>query len=253
MSDTNPEKDVVFFDLDETLIHGDSPAVARESGLRKTLQDLLDAGKKLFIVSATDPPPNGITYADWLNSEKQRKCTRLEEAGLPPSLFEDIIVSLPVFDCPSSPEYTAQIIQAYAIDKARVMEATLLAHSINPGRVLSIGDREDIEGVASKGLRIDFIHVPPAHTMRPTDTLQWILETKALGVSHSLPKDRTPYCLSTTVCDHNLSDLFQKFHAGFEQYVRSRLWHIIAALRFPTPEATAPDFNQYTGHLESVW
>ncbi|VVC03060.1 Uncharacterised protein [Candidatus Bilamarchaeum dharawalense] len=248
------QKDAVIFDKDETLTTvGSGKSTSREPGLDRALRDLVKAGRKLFVVSATDRPEPGISAESWIVEEKARKCTQLEEAGLSPSLFQDIVVVIPAPDFSVSTSEPGAWIAEYARAKKIAMDRIIQVHGLDPSRVLSVGDREDIEGVASQQLKIPFVNVPSACGIQPTDTLQWILSTMVMGKTPELPGERQEYDEMKVVHDPLLAQTFVQFHSMFKEYVESRLWFLLNKLRLPQPEISAPDYNRYPGTLESAW
>lgn len=247
----------VIFDLDHTLVDGEYQP--REPELARVIRELSEANKPLFIVSATDPVPAGTDPESYVSSERERKMRELEAAGISPGLFQDVLIAS------LSPTITFEDLEAdfdaaiamYADSKRRAMEAILTAHDLRPEQVLSIGDRADLEGKASRDLGIPFVEVPAAGHILPSDTLSWILRSAVLGERQPLPGPRRSYSEQDVraLCgdDAALLQGLMHFQSSFQSYVKSRLWRLLQLKGVPIPELDAPNFNQYKGHLEMAW
>ena len=253
--------DGVILDLDETLVTTSAKGVStrREEGLRGILRKLTNAGKKLFIVSGTDPVPDGQEIEQWRESKKREKLAQLEQAGLPLHLFEELFVVLPtqgitIEQFMASPALTSA---EYSRAKRQAMESVLSRNGLDGSRVLSIGDRLDIEGTASKELEIEFIEMLPACSILPTDTLEWILKTRVLGEREELPGPLIEHDEKwlRRLAETNPSELalYEQFNHHFKEYVMSRAWEILAVQGIRCPKVEAPDFNRFNGCLTKAW
>ncbi len=253
--------DGVMLDLDETLITTNIKGISRirERGLSKILHKLTRAAKRVFIVSGTDPVPDGQNIEQWRESKKREKQAQLEQAGLPLHLFEELLVVLPTQGITmeqfmANPELTRV---EYSRAKREAMELILSRNGLDGSRVLSIGDRRDFEGVASEELGIEFVEVPAACNILPTDTLEWILKTRVLGEREELPG---PLIESEDRWVRRLAEknpfelaLYEQFNRHFKEYVMSRAWELLAVQGIRCPELEAPDFNRFEGCLPRAW
>ncbi len=249
-----------IFDLDETITTlRDGVYRVRETGLATAIISVVHAGKKLFIVSGADPAPLESTQERYREQELQKKRAQLASVGIDPALFTDILVALPTpgisVDTFMQTPGLAQT--EYVRAKRQVMELILERNRFSSSSVLSVGDRDDLEGVASRELGIPFISVPSASGVLPSDTLEWIFKTHLLGVGSTIPLVRQIYsdedALRILASNPHQANVLLSFQAYFKEYMQTRGWDILNALGIPIPKIEAPNYNQYPGHLASAW